>query len=355
MNRYEQLSHWLAGELAAEEARTVEERLASDPELREAVEQLRSLGSAIAVPPPTRLDDAIVTRHARRPWQLSAAVPWMAAASVLIAVAWMAAGLERAPTRIALGEGTTEVDGDAVLLVGEAEIVVQGRVTVTVEPDPGAERVTPSEEGSMERTTKVLVTGGWLVTVVVAAGEIEHARAAPPSAPAASAPASERRVRELEEENARLRGQIADMEAEWRGTPLPWPEGLPEPLTPSGFERTVRRAVAECAPELEIVRFECSEPPCLTVLRVDDAPPNWWNELVNQCPTWVDAYTSGVASGSGSAVCEDGREEHYQLLGWSLSLADGQDPVPREVTENRSKRFMTRVKAVEESWRCRGE
>ena len=101
---------------------------------------------------------------------------------------------------------------------------------------------------------------------------------------------------------------------------------------------------------MEILGFDCTEPPCLAMLR----PPrgNWWDDLVNLCPQWVDHYGSSVSSSSQSVTCGDGSKEHVQLLGWSRGLIDDTHPMTDEETENATKRFRARIAEAKAAWRC---
>ena len=191
--------------------------------------------------------------------------------------------------------------------------------------------------------------GRGLVVTVAVLGGTATVRAAAPPAPAPPEP-------DLAAENAILRKRLADREAELRGTPIPWPTDLPEALTPAGFEARVREAVATCAPEVEVLGVECSEPPCLALLRAPRGRSpygegrTWYDDLVNDCPAWTEAYTSSVGWASGPVECDDGTTDRYNVLGWSSALAP--DLFPPEAQENLGKRFSSRVDEIRRAWFC---
>jgi hypothetical protein len=221
--------------------------------------------------------------------------------------------------------------------------------TVTVAVYEGSARVWAADGAETE------VTAGETVRL----GE-EPAASTPAPPPAAGDDALQERMRQLELENRILQGLLEAQDAELRGTPVPWPDDLPEALTPAGFEQRIRDAVAECAPEIEVLGVECSEPPCLALLDTDgdslfSEGPNWWSRLVNNCPAWVDDYGSTVASASDSVTCPDGTEVPMQLLGWSRHLIDDSHPQTPEEKENSGRRFQTRIAEIKAAWPCPSE
>lgn len=161
---------------------------------------------------------------------------------------------------------------------------------------------------------------------------------------------------ELEQHVAFLEGELAlqrlrkqTLEVELYGEPILWPEQVPEEHRPEWFRDNFLQAVEECAPDVEVVGFDCSEPPCLVHLR--GGGDGWWDRLINGCPGWVDHYGNTVSSASGSVDCGGGVEERYQIVGpqreqpWS----DGPDAV-----ENQRKRWDQRVEQATFDWECAG-
>ncbi|MEZ4235664.1 MAG: hypothetical protein R3F59_05780 [Myxococcota bacterium] len=143
---------------------------------------------------------------------------------------------------------------------------------------------------------------------------------------------------------------LEDLEVEYHGTPVPWGD-LPPVLREDAFRATVAEAVADCAPEVEVVGYECREPPCLAMVRAP-AERAWWDALVVDCPPWVDAYGVGAVGGARRATCADGHQEVFQLVGWSPQLVEPEGGYPTEEAENRVKRLAARTDEIARSWRC---
>jgi len=182
------------------------------------------------------------------------------------------------------------------------------------------------------------------------AGEEAADRARPASGAAAVATGGE----DLAQEIARLEGDLAlqklrkeTLEHELYGEPLAWPEEIPERYEPDWFQENFRQAVAACAPDVEIVGFDCSEPPCLVQLRGGD--DGWWDRLINECPGWADLYGTRVGSASGSIECAGGGEERYRILGPGVAGWLDDDP---EAKENRRKRWAQRTEEIRYHWVC---
>ncbi len=159
----------------------------------------------------------------------------------------------------------------------------------------------------------------------------------------------EQHIAHLEGELAlqRLRKQI--LEHELYGEPIPWPDDVPPEHEPGWFRENFRQAVEQCAPDVEIVGFDCSEPPCLVHLRGGE--DGWWNRLINECPGWVDHYGSTVSAASGSVDCSGGAEERYQIVGPHSEKPWGDG---RDAEENQGKRWDQRVERARFDWECAG-
>lgn len=377
----EQLSQLLEGSLPPDEAAELQARLASDPALRSVWEQLcglpTSFDALLHTPPPPELDDRILGRFAETaPPQeparshLLRVLPWLLAAAALLA--WL---LSPDPVEVVLTAGVQRLDGRLLALVGDTTIEIDGIVEIAIEPIGAPARVAPTGGDPMSRKRALVAAGvGAVVTVVVYEGSAavqahtgeprvltrgETTRIGQPPPPHAplveqgTDPTSELRARnqELELQNQLLQRMLEDLEIEHRGTPIPWSDDLPEPLRPEAFERNVREALEDCAPDMELVGFECSEPPCFALLRPPERS-DWWNDLVNECPAWRDNYTSSVSSASGQASCPDGSTERYQVLGWSSHLIEPEEGLPPEIGDNRLKRWRFRVEQIRSDWPC---
>jgi hypothetical protein len=362
MSVHQELSRLLEGDLPEAEARELSARIAADPEIAAGWARLRGLGaelrSALPVPPPPELDAQVLQRLSREPrrwtrWLAFAAVAAAAAVAISLATTW-----PRGPSELVLTEGVAEVDGRARVLAADAVVEVDGLARISVEPIDDLDRGTLSGGGTMSIGRRTFSAGPGLVVTVVVLGGTATVRAADPPPPAAAppVPAADMAAPNVAAENAVLRKLLADQEAELQGTPVPWPSALPEALTPAGFERRVREAVSRCAPAVRVVSVECTEPPCLALLRAPRGQSpygdgrTWYDDLVNDCPAWTDAYTSEVAWASGTVDCADGTTDRYDVLGWSTALAP--DRFPAAERENRSKRFQTRIDEIRRGWTC---
>jgi len=121
------------------------------------------------------------------------------------------------------------------------------------------------------------------------------------------------RIGQLNEEIAQVEALNRTYETELNGSPHPWPDDLPEKLTPAGFEAQVTAAIEECGVEVDLVGFDCEEFPCLLALR--DGEENWWSKLTTSCQAWVDSYGVGASGSMGVWVdCGDGRREEFGVI-----------------------------------------
>lgn len=393
------LSRLADGELDGEAQERLRARIAQEPALAEAWDRLDRLGLQVralldARPPPPALDARVVARVVAVDGQPARRAPiggLALAAVVLVGIGLgvgvgVGAGITRAQRvgEVALADGAARVDGRAELRVGELRIAVDGEAAITVEPADGAARVTASggrmhgdtgrDGRASRRTAWLAAAAGAAVTVavfegraVVFAGDappitvpagsrttVGRAAKPAPSAPAPTGPTGDLAAdnARLTQENALLQTMLSDLELEYRGTPVAWTDDIPAVYRQPAFERTVRDAVAACAPDLDVVGFECSEPPCFALLR--PSRDDWWDRLVNNCPAWRDAYTNSVSSASGTATCPDGTTERYQVLGWSYGLVAPPGGFTAEDEENRGKRFTARIDEIERNWACAG-
>jgi hypothetical protein len=367
MSVHDDLSRLLEGDCTPSEREALLARIEQDPEAKALWAQLgalpRQFDALLHTPPPPHLDAALLARESSRqrpswrPW-----IPLLLAAALLLWALW-----PQPPAEILLAQGVQQLSGHLLLRAGDTRIELDGIAEISVEPAGEVPRVTGAGGELVSRRKIWMAAGaGALVTVVLYEGtavvwaEDEPQTLQPgervqvgtqppdPAVPQAPGPVIPDRIAALEAENALLKTMLEQLETEYRGTPIPWPADLPEALTPAGFERNVRAALEQCAPDVELLGFECQEPPCFALLR--PSKKDWWGRLVNQCPAWVDHYTNSVASASGSVQCEDGREEVYHMLGWSSQLLERE--LSEEERENQSKRFDARIDELRSNWKC---
>ncbi len=163
--------------------------------------------------------------------------------------------------------------------------------------------------------------------------------------------ALEQRAADLQQEIDGLERLAQAYEEELYGTPIPWPDGVEATVSADGFRAQVQAAVDDCGGGVELVGFDCSEPPCFALLR--PGGEGWREALIEQCPAWHETYGT-TTSGAGFTVeCEDGSEETVEMVGIPASQVLGDDAgvEPGGLT----KRLKARTTEQQLRWRCRGE
>lgn len=340
------LSRHLDGDLSADEARRLEERLGVEPELAARQQQLlatldllQELPAEEPVPPALHAQALAMAaplpdrRRASRGPALSWGLAALAAAAALALavrppaptrIAQDPAGpLLQGRTHLSLADGTTvDLDGRARLVPGpcptcspEAPVplslpqVLGGAAVgaaLTVVVYEGRAVVTPGDGGpstTVEAGQRHVLGGGAQPEAPVAARE-----AGPVTGAAASAEELDRLREEndrLRLENALVRGSLAAHE----GAPIPWPEHVPEPLRPDGFAARVEAAVAGLE-GLELLEVDCDEYPCLAVVRSSDVEPGWERK--------AQAVPEGLNQELG---------EGYGIVAMARGEDDGQEPI----------------------------
>lgn len=160
-----------------------------------------------------------------------------------------------------------------------------------------------------------------------------------------------------EEELERLRAKVAlqeylleGFEGEVYGELVAWPAATDEneSFMPDSFQRNVNAAIEACSPPAELVGVDCSEPPCMALLRT--AGDRWYEALVNSCAAWSDRYGSAVTLATVEVTCGDGRTESVAMLSpyWE-AIVSPSDPTARE---NMRKRLRVRRAQVRAEWVC---
>ena len=173
-----------------------------------------------------------------------------------------------------------------------------------------------------------------------------------------TAPAEDPGGGALEERAADLQGEIDALERlaqvyeeELYGTAIPWPEGVAEALSPEGYRARVESAVEACGVPVDVVSFDCSEPPCFALVR--SRGQDWRQALIQDCPQWHETYGTTTSGGSFRVECADGSTEQVEMLGVPLKQVVG-DAAAVEAG-NSMKRLKARMTEQELRWTCAGE
>lgn len=266
---------------------------------------LNELPTTAPVPP--ALDAAVLAGIEQPPSRRTPTWAFAAAALVLLAVGVLA--LPPGEPTLVLADGVQYVDGRALVLAGDREVRVDGRARISVEP-PGAllrEGEQEATDAMLDKTHAIAALAGSFVTVAVyqgtatvsgpdtpepitvQAGEQKQVGTPPPTpvrrvvraAPAADdggtavriamdpdddpdavIAALEAQIAALQTQQSLAQGQLAAVQ----GDPQPWPDDIPDGYRPAAFERELRAAVDEEGAG-EVLLVDCSEFPCLTVIR----------------------------------------------------------------------------------------
>ncbi len=175
---------------------------------------------------------------------------------------------------------------------------------------------------------------------------------------AASEAAKEEMDAALLARSAELEGEIGGIEVLVRtyeeqlfGQPLAWPGQVRHELSSSGFRDQVERALGECDPDVDLIDIDCSEPPCLALLRIRSE--DWRTQLVTQCAPWSDPFGTETSGISFSVTCTDGSTEQAEMIGAPLQKVFG--GTAEEHAEAMATRLQARKLRPQLDWVCAGE
>jgi hypothetical protein len=300
--RHEDLSRLLSGDLPDDEAAALRHRIATEPAVARAWDELRALVAGLEhLPeeaPPAALDARVLGERPvpRRRWPYAVAA-FAAVLLVSVGLAWLVPRPD--PGRIVLVAGEQWVDGAVDVVAGDVPISVDGLSRIRVEPRGGVVREPPAEEGPMKivgsalgglalgaAVTVAVIDGTATVhqggdEVVVRPGETRTFTGTTSTAPGAAVaprpltgtPAEQ--IAQLRAENAELKQKLQEAEfsgaiargqvASTQGVPSEWPDPVPEGFGPAEFDSKLRAAVAK-VPGLAVHDVDCSEYPCLALL-----------------------------------------------------------------------------------------
>ncbi len=145
-----------------------------------------------------------------------------------------------------------------------------------------------------------------------------------------------------------LRGIIAANDEQQNGVPVAWTDNREPKFTEAGFSAALTAAIEDCKPPVALVGMDCSEPPCIALLRPEAG--DWHDALVNGCPGWRDAYGTTVSQSTGKVDCGDGREEQIALL--SPYDHEHRESLDKEDETNVRARTRHRWEQLRTDWEC---
>jgi hypothetical protein len=158
--------------------------------------------------------------------------------------------------------------------------------------------------------------------------------------------------------SAELQGEIDTIdelrrtfEEQLFGPALAWPRQVPHELSEAGFRDQVEIALGGCDPDVDLIGFDCSEPPCLALLRIRSE--DWRAQLVTGCAPWSRSFGTQTSGISFSVACADGSEERAEMIGAALQKVLGE--AADEQAEAMSRRLQARMLGPQLAWVCAAE
>jgi len=109
---------------------------------------------------------------------------------------------------------------------------------------------------------------------------------------------------------------------------------------PKAFDAALRTAVKRCHVPVEIVLIDCSDSPCVAVLRVLEE--DWEYSLRFRCKGWQSGFGGATRQLSFDAECDDGTSEQVAIISpYGLSSGDEEE-----------RRMTDRQASIKGKWRC---
>lgn len=153
---------------------------------------------------------------------------------------------------------------------------------------------------------------------------------------------TKKRVEKLDQELSKQNIQLNQLAIKTYGQIVPWSENTPQKHRPEEFQNIVSRTIDECELPLELIGFDCHEPPCLAVMRILSPELN----ILNTCPVWNNTYGDKINQRHATMDCGDGRTERAAIVRSIWTDAAAADPF------NNAKRIEQRQKAIISGWQC---
>lgn len=155
-------------------------------------------------------------------------------------------------------------------------------------------------------------------------------------------------IRDLNRKAFKQSEQMAELFTEAYGVPVPWPDQMQEKYSPKGFESILQEVIESCALPYELVRMDCSEPPCLAAIRITGVGDN----SLTGCPAWQKHFGNTFSGASGVVIdCGDDTEEEVMFP--QAPWTERYNEMSASEKKNASKRFHYRLKQLKDGWECR--
>lgn len=339
----EQLSRYLDGDLPAEATAALERRIANESEVASALEEMVALRDALRslpeemTPPPYR--------PARSSgWPVAAGL--LLAAAVLLFAVWPSTR-----PHVVLTEGVSELEGVLRIDAASLQIELDGAARIVVEPlAPLVRGAAQTQEEWMDPRNVISAGAGAAVTVLVMQGSAmvsspdgasvaveageqrsfgAAVEAAPlPDDPQARAEALQAQIAALSSQlektesalaEQRFAGQLAQGQLEQlQGPPSPWPDDVPDALSPAGFEEGLRDVLGELPVKIEQV--DCTEYPCVGAVRFvgEGGLDEWGDQVGGAVKTWLEGELGPgqlSVTGNQSTFGDEDGETSFMVFG----------------------------------------
>ncbi len=122
------------------------------------------------------------------------------------------------------------------------------------------------------------------------------------------------------------------------GTPVSFPDDLPEPYTYAGFEPAVRNAVESCDSSLELAHIDCSEFPCMAFFSQPRGSMNHAVGALRACHVWRQTFRDHGGQANSRFMTDEG------LVEYSVAVPR---PADSDFDDNASKRWHSRLEEGE--------